>query len=137
MGGEEEGDDDGANHPHDQQKKDDDNNKPAYYKPSGVNVRDFSCVPYADALWWCYTPGNQMKVYYRTGTVDTCLPAFRKLKKCLALQYKAYKDPKAAQQELDASSLNYNRYPRTSVTQGVWRLKEKPSLEPDVDVEVE
>ena len=125
-------DDDGRPQDH-LQNDDGDDELVEPYKPSGVNVRDFSCIPFADALWWCYTPGNQMKVYYRTGGVDTCLPAFRRLKKCLGIQMMAYSKPREAQKAYDTSDLNKYLYPRTSVSGGVWTLKETPALEPDVD----
>ena len=101
------------------------------YRESGLDVRNMSCVKYFDRLWWCYTPGNQMKAYYRTGGVDPCFNKIRDLKTCVKLTAKAFSSPKEAQEELERSSLNLHRRPRTSLTAGVWQLRETPSMEGD------
>ena len=31
-----------------------------------------ACTSAFDALWFCYSPANQMKKYYREGTYDDC-----------------------------------------------------------------
>lgn len=31
-----------------------------------------ACTSAFDALWFCYSPVNQMKKYYREGTYDDC-----------------------------------------------------------------
>ena len=31
-----------------------------------------ACTSAFDALWFCYSPPNQMKKYYREGTYDDC-----------------------------------------------------------------
>jgi hypothetical protein len=31
-----------------------------------------ACTSAFDALWFCYSPENQMKKYYREGTYDDC-----------------------------------------------------------------
>ena len=101
------------------------------YQSSGLDVRNLSCVSYFDRVWWCYTPGNQMKTYYRTGGVDPCSFKVGDLKTCVALTAKAFSNPKEAQEELERSSLNLNRRPRTSLTAGVWQLRERPSMQGD------
>ena len=101
------------------------------YGASGLDVRNMSCVSYFDRIWWCYTPGNQMKAYYRTGGVDPCSHKVGDLKTCMALTAKAFSSPKEAQEELERSSLNLNRRPRTSLTAGVWQLRERPSMKGD------
>eukprot|EP00884_Botryococcus_braunii_P005573 jgi/Botrbrau1/15016/Bobra.0018s0114.1 len=42
-----------------------------------------SCVPYFDALWFCYSPGHQLTEYYRYGNVDDCSGQWRKFYNCL------------------------------------------------------
>lgn len=43
-----------------------------------------SCVKYFDALWFCYSPGHQLKQFYRYGNVDDCTGAWSQLWACLS-----------------------------------------------------
>lgn len=43
-----------------------------------------SCVKYFDALWFCYSPGHQLKQFYRYGNVDDCTGAWSSLWRCLS-----------------------------------------------------
>lgn len=43
-----------------------------------------SCVKYFDALWFCYSPGHQLKQFYRYGNVDDCTGAWSSLWGCLS-----------------------------------------------------
>ena len=43
-----------------------------------------SCVKYFDALWFCYSPGHQLKQFYRYGNVDDCTGAWSSLWACLS-----------------------------------------------------
>ena len=43
-----------------------------------------SCVKYFDALWFCYSPGHQLKQFYRYGNVDDCTGYWSSLWGCLS-----------------------------------------------------
>lgn len=43
-----------------------------------------SCVKYFDALWFCYSPGHQLKQFYRYGNVDDCTGSWSSLWACLS-----------------------------------------------------
>jgi hypothetical protein len=42
-----------------------------------------SCVPFFDALWFCYSPAHQLRQYYVYGTVDDCTGHWGALWDCL------------------------------------------------------
>ncbi|XP_055817830.1 uncharacterized protein LOC129886946 [Solanum dulcamara] len=50
--------------------------------------RALSCVPYFDALWFCYSPVHQMQQYYRLGALDNCSQKWNGLIDCLTLKTK-------------------------------------------------
>ncbi|KAL3148543.1 hypothetical protein ABBQ38_013980 [Trebouxia sp. C0009 RCD-2024] len=58
--------------------------------------KEASCIPYFDALWFCYSPVHQFKQYYRVGNVDDCLSYWNNLYDCLRQKTK-YKDVEVAE----------------------------------------
>lgn len=51
------------------------NNSPAGsegHRQAETDVNLPACTSAFDALWFCYSPVNQMKKYYREGTYDDC-----------------------------------------------------------------
>mmetsp|Transcript_9453 Transcript_9453/g.8319 ORF Transcript_9453/g.8319 Transcript_9453/m.8319 type:complete len:83 (+) Transcript_9453:28-276(+) len=52
----------------------------------GVNLP--ACTSAFDALWFCYSPVNQMKKYYREGTYDDCDAHSRLFELCMRLRYR-------------------------------------------------
>mmetsp|Transcript_25336 Transcript_25336/g.70869 ORF Transcript_25336/g.70869 Transcript_25336/m.70869 type:complete len:114 (-) Transcript_25336:396-737(-) len=51
------------------------------------------CVPYFDALWFCYSPAHQLTEYYRYGTVDNCRGHWSDFMNCLGRKTKLYNNP--------------------------------------------
>mmetsp|Transcript_30363 Transcript_30363/g.73985 ORF Transcript_30363/g.73985 Transcript_30363/m.73985 type:complete len:124 (-) Transcript_30363:1858-2229(-) len=51
-----------------------------------------SCVPLFDAMFFCYTPVNQFKVFYRTGNVAYCDELFKQFSTCLRSRLMSRKD---------------------------------------------
>jgi hypothetical protein len=47
-----------------------------------------SCSSAFDALWFCYSPGNQIKKYYREGTYDNCDIHQRMFTLCMAKRWR-------------------------------------------------
>ncbi|CAL8462553.1 g2086 [Coccomyxa elongata] len=47
-----------------------------------ANSRE-SCIPHFDALWFCYTPGYQLRQYYRYGNVSDCREFWDAFYNCL------------------------------------------------------
>ncbi|CAM6098587.1 unnamed protein product [Calypogeia fissa] len=62
-----------------------------------------SCVPYMDALWFCYSPVYQMKQYYRDGTFDSCGGKWGELFRCISLKTKSAADIEAILKEQEAA----------------------------------
>lgn len=58
-------------------------------KTSEPPRRRLSCMPYFDALWFCYSPVHQMQQYYRLGVLDNCSEKWSKLVDCLSLKTKS------------------------------------------------
>ncbi|KAK9906779.1 hypothetical protein WJX75_007816 [Coccomyxa subellipsoidea] len=42
-----------------------------------------SCIPHFDALWFCYSPGFQLRQYYRYGDVSDCREFWDAFYNCL------------------------------------------------------
>jgi len=42
------------------------------HRQAETDVNLPACTSAFDALWFCYSPVNQMKKYYREGTYDDC-----------------------------------------------------------------
>ena len=53
-------------------------------QPQPQQQQPESCVKYFDALWFCYSPGHQLKQFYRFGNVDDCTGAWSSLWDCLS-----------------------------------------------------
>jgi hypothetical protein len=53
-----------------------------------------SCSSAFDALWFCYSPGNQIKKYYREGTYDDCDIHQRMFSLCMSRRWRLSRDPK-------------------------------------------
>jgi hypothetical protein len=82
-----------------------------------------SCVKYFDALWFCYSPGHQLKQFYRYGNVDDCTGAWSQLWACLSKRTVRF-----APREGDESSGHVKEHP-------LWKLQTKEEAKAAWDAE--
>jgi len=82
-----------------------------------------SCVKYFDALWFCYSPGHQLKQFYRYGNVDDCTGAWSQLWACLSKRTVRF-----APREGDESSGHVKEHP-------LWKLRTKEEAKAAWDAE--
>mmetsp|Transcript_23638 Transcript_23638/g.36938 ORF Transcript_23638/g.36938 Transcript_23638/m.36938 type:complete len:155 (-) Transcript_23638:76-540(-) len=82
-----------------------------------------ACTSAFDALWFCYSPGNQFKKYYRDGNYDDCDKFHRMFELCMKHRWlevngKAESDSaKEAIAEMKALSTK-------ATANHVWRMKQ-------------
>eukprot|EP00275_Glaucocystis_incrassata_P001393 EC122800.1.p1 GENE.EC122800.1~~EC122800.1.p1 ORF type:complete len:110 (+),score=2.32 EC122800.1:130-459(+) len=77
-----------------------------------------SCVSALDALYYCYTPRNQITNYYRFGTVDPCSEALQTAMFCLSCKWKWIKDPVLAKELWQEHKVKTRKFDKH-----VWELK--------------
>mmetsp|Transcript_84698 Transcript_84698/g.226143 ORF Transcript_84698/g.226143 Transcript_84698/m.226143 type:complete len:106 (-) Transcript_84698:119-436(-) len=85
-----------------------------------------SCSSAFDAMWFCFSPANQFKKYYREGTYDECEVQQRVFSLCMQLRYREVNgkgDDEAARKIKDEMIALSSK----SLKDHVWKFKPPPA----------